>query len=185
SFFATYANIDGWAPGDDEDVTHVLDRWILTTLDSTVDAVTRALDDFDVLSGASAIAEFVDDLSNWYVRRSRPRFWGSSDRAAHATLYRCLVTTSQLLAPFCPFVADDIYVRLTGELSVHASDWPQPAGGVDGDLLAAMQGARHLVGLGRAARTDAKVRVRQSLKRALLVHPPDVRLTDEVGEQIK
>ena len=76
----------------------------------------------------SRLATFVDDLSNWYVRRSRPRFWKSSDPAAHATLYECLVTTAQLLAPFCPFLADAIYTRLTGETSVHLTDWPEPTG---------------------------------------------------------
>src|SRR5205814_10341266 len=124
SFFATYADIDGWTPdGDPPPVTHVLDRWILARLDSTVDTATRAFDDFDPLTAATQLADLVDDLSNWFVRRSRPRFWKSSDDAAHATLHRCLVVTAQLLAPFCPYLADEIYVPLTGQFSVHASDW--------------------------------------------------------------
>jgi isoleucyl-tRNA synthetase len=186
SFFATYADIDGWTPETSSpEATHVLDHWILTRLDGTVAVATRALDNFDVLAAATETAMFVDDLSNWYVRRSRSRFWGSSDMAAYATLYRCLVTTSQLLAPFTPYLADEIYVRLTGELSVHASDWPQPSGEPDTRLIDAMAAARQLVGLGRAARTDAKVRTRQPLKRALLVHPTDVDLTPEIREQIR
>jgi isoleucyl-tRNA synthetase len=186
SFFATYADIDGWTPESEQaPATHVLDRWILARLDETVLAATEALDDFDVLTAATEAARFVDDLSNWYVRRSRPRFWEASDTAAYPTLYRCLVATAQLLAPLCPYLADDVYVRLTGELSVHASDWPQPSGEPDERLGAEMDAARQLVGLGRAARTDAKVRTRQPLKRALLVHPPSVELPAEIREQIR
>src|SRR5438270_5743054 len=186
SFFATYADIEGWTPDAEEaPVTHVLDRWVLARLDETVLNATESLDNFDVLTAATETARFVDDLSNWYVRRSRPRFWDASDTAAFATLYRCLVATAQLLAPFCPYLADEVYVRLTGDLSVHASDWPQPSGEPDKALGEEMSAARQLVGLGRAARTDAKVRTRQPLKRALLVHPPTVELPSEIREQIR
>jgi isoleucyl-tRNA synthetase len=185
SFFATYADIDGWtAPPDRLEPSHVLDRWVLGRLDQTIAAVTAALDDFDVLAAAGHVAEFVDDLSNWYVRRSRPRFWKSSDPTAHATLHRCLVATSQLLAPFCPFLADDLYTRLTGGRSVHASDWPEPSETDEQQLIGKMTMARKLVALGRSARTDAKVRVRQPLKRALLVHP-GVDLDDELRREIR
>ena len=112
SFFTTYADLDGWepdAPARRPRPTHVLDRWILGELDDTVAEVTDALERFDALAGATRLAAFIDDLSNWYVRRSRPRFWKSSDAAAHATLHECLVTVAQLLAPFCPFLADAIY----------------------------------------------------------------------------
>ena len=172
SFFATYADLDGWEPGGEAAAPrHVLDRWILSELDDTVAGVTDALEGFDALAGASRLTTFIDDLSNWYVRRSRPRFWKSSDPAAHATLHECLVTTAQLLAPFCPFLADDIYLRLTGQGSVHLSDWPVDQGRIDMALGAQVDAARRLVALGRAARTDAKVRVRQPLGRALLLHP--------------
>jgi isoleucyl-tRNA synthetase len=172
SFFVTYADLDGWQPSATAPrPTHVLDRWVLGELDATVAEVTRALDEFDALAGASRLARFVDDLSNWYVRRSRPRFWKASDPAAHATLHHALVTTAQLLAPFAPFLSDEIYVTLTGESSVHLSDWPEPAGAHDPALAARMEAGRRLVALGRAARTDAKVRVRQPLSRALLLHP--------------
>jgi isoleucyl-tRNA synthetase len=174
-FFATYADLDGWQPPTPEDepvpASHVLDRWILGELDDAVRGVTEALDEFDALGGATRLARFVDDLSNWYVRRSRPRFWKASDPAAHATLHRSLVVTAQLLAPFCPFLADELYSALTGEASVHLSDWPAPTGQYDASLAASMAAARRLVALGRAARTDAKVRVRQPLSRALLLHP--------------
>jgi isoleucyl-tRNA synthetase len=142
--------------------------------------VTDALESFDALRASSRLAAFVDDLSNWYVRRSRPRFWKSSDPVAHATLHRCLVTTAQLLAPFCPFLADELHGVLTGTTSVHLADWPAVEGWRDDALAGAMADARRLVALGRSARTDAKVRVRQPLARALLLHagtplPDDVR----------
>ena len=174
SFFVTYADLDGWqpAPGVDRpEPSHPLDRWLLSELDATVSGVTDALEGFDALGGAGRLARFVDDLSNWYVRRSRPRFWRADDPDAHATLHHALVVTSQLLAPFCPFLADELYVGLTGNASVHLSDWPQPSGATDQALAEQMRAARRLVALGRAARTDAKVRVRQPLPRALLLHP--------------
>jgi isoleucyl-tRNA synthetase len=174
SFFVTYADLDGWRPdpgGEGPPPAHALDRWLLGELDATVAGVTDALDGFDALGGATRLARFVDDLSNWYVRRSRPRFWKAGDADAHATLHHALVVTSQLLAPFCPFLADELYVALTGDVSVHLSDWPQPGGAADPELAAQMSAARRLVALGRAARTDAKVKVRQPLRRALLLHP--------------
>ena len=183
SFFATYADIDGWHPdtGDAPDPTHVMDRWVLGRLDQTVGTVTSALDGFDALAAATAVAAFVDDLSNWYVRRSRPRFWGAAEDPAHGVLHRCLVVTAQLLAPFCPFLADEVYVTLTGEESVHLSDWPALAGAPPVD---AMEAARRLVGLGRAARTDAGLGVRQPLRRALLLHP-GAELDDDLRAEIR
>jgi isoleucyl-tRNA synthetase len=186
SFFATYADLDGWTPPADGSVTppsHVLDRWVLAELDDTIAAVTDALEGFDALGGATRLIRFVDDLSNWYVRRSRSRFWKSSDPAAHATLHRCLTVVSQLLAPYCPFLADELYITLTGHESVHLSDWPTPAGLDDPGLTEAMASARRLVALGRAARTDAKMRVRQPLRRALLL-APGAALDDEVLDEI-
>ncbi len=174
SFFVTYADLDGWSPPADgaaPSPTHVLDRWVLGELDATVAAVTEALEGFDALAGATRLARFVDDLSNWYVRRSRPRFWKASDPAAHATLHHALVVTAQLLAPFAPFLSDELYEALTGEASVHLSDWPSPSGAGDAGLAAEMEAGRRLVVLGRAARTDAKVKVRQPLRRALVLHP--------------
>jgi isoleucyl-tRNA synthetase len=160
----------------------VLDRWVLSELDATVAEMTDALEDFDALRGATRLARFIDDLSNWYVRRSRPRFWKASDPQAHATLHHALVVTSQLLAPFCPFLADEIYVHLTHEPSVHLSDWPEPSGAADPELSEHMAAARRLVALGRAARTDAKVKVRQPLARALVLHPGVTLSADVVRE---
>ena len=181
SFFATYADLDGWEPpslgdpdradGDEPGApTHVLDRWVLSELDNTIVTVTEALEGFDALAGANRIARFVDDLSNWYVRRSRPRFWKASDPAAHATLHECLVTVSRLMAPFTPFLAEELHADLTGLRSVHLTDWPEPAGRHDPALAEQMAAARRLVALGRAARTEARMKVRQPLARALVLH---------------
>jgi isoleucyl-tRNA synthetase len=184
SFFATYADLDGWEPGDAElRPTHVLDRWVLGQLDETIVEVGDALESFDAMRAATRIGRFVDDLSNWYVRRSRPRFWKAADPDAHATLHRCLVTTAELLAPFTPFLADELWTTLTGGLTVHAADWPTPGGFADAELAAEMEAARALVALGRAARTDAKVKVRQPLSRALLLHP-GITLGDGVRTEI-
>lgn len=183
-FFVTYADLDGWRPSDAPITpSHVLDRWVLGELDGTVRAVTDALASFDSLGAANRLAQFVDDLSNWYVRRSRPRFWQASDPTAHATLHRCLTVTVQLLAPFCPLLADELYVTLTGDVSVHLSDWPVASRADDERLSEAMSAARTLVALGRSARNDAHIKVRQPLRRALLLHP-GIELGDDVLAEV-
>ncbi|MFM8303324.1 MAG: isoleucine--tRNA ligase [Actinomycetota bacterium] len=177
SFFVTYANLDGWTPPEPGTAVapsgHVLDRWIRSRVHATVAEVTEALEAFDALRGAQALERLVDDLSNWYVRRSRPRFWKAADPAAHATLHEALTTTVTLLAPFCPFVADEIWSNLVpGAGSVHLADWPAiDTGATDPALEAEMAAARQVVTLGRAARTEAKVKVRQPLPRALVLVP--------------
>ncbi len=190
SFFTIYADLDGWtadagsAKPAPQSGANVMDRWILSELDDTVDVVTDALERFDALEGATRLGRFIDDLSNWYVRRSRPRFWKSSDAAAHVTLHEALVSTAQLLAPFVPFLADEVYTTLTGETSVHTSDWPTSKGRHDEELAAQMASARRLVAIGRAARTDAKVKVRQPLARALMLHPGDA-LAEELQAEVR
>ncbi len=145
-----------------------LDRWVLSRLAATVTEVTERLDAFDATMGGRAIATFVDDLSNWYVRRSRRRFW-EGDPAAFATLRECLLTTAKLLAPFTPFVADEIYETLDGSLgSVHLADWPE-AGPRDPELEVAMAIARETVRLGLGARGQAKLKVRQPLREVVVV----------------
>ena len=160
SFFVTYAQLDGWEPGAEPEPSHTMDRWVRSRLTATVDEVTTALEDFDVLQAAQALERFVDELSNWYVRRSRSRFWKAADPVAHATLHRCLVTVAQLLAPFCPFIADEMWGNLTGSAeSVHLSDWPVGEAAIrDESLEQQMSVARDIVSLGRAARVDSRCR---------------------------
>jgi len=163
AFLDRYAPEEGVGSGPTE-----LDRWALSRLSSTVTEVTDRLEAFDATGGGRAIAAFVDDLSNWYVRRSRRRFW-EGDPAAFETLRECLVTTAKLLAPFTPFVADEIYEALDGELeSVHLCDWPQ-AGPREVELEESMAVARETVRLGLAARGQAKMKVRQPLREAVVV----------------
>jgi isoleucyl-tRNA synthetase len=145
-----------------------LDRWVLSRLAATVAEVTERLEAHDATFAGRAIATFVDDLSNWYVRRSRRRFW-EGEAAPFAALRQCLITVAQLLAPFTPFVADEIYDNLDGaEPSVHLCDWPVP-GARDLVLEEEMSVAREAVRRGLAARGQAKVKVRQPLREAVVV----------------
>jgi isoleucyl-tRNA synthetase len=163
-FFVRYASLPDRRPCDETD----LDRWVKSRLAATVETAIERLDDYDTTNAGRAIAAFVEDLSNWYVRRSRPRFW-VGDEAALATLEECLVTVAQLLAPLTPFVADAIYENLDGsEPSVHLCDYPVP-GARDEQLEWDMQVARDAVELGRAARAQAKMKVRQPLSEAVVV----------------
>jgi isoleucyl-tRNA synthetase len=201
SFFTTYASLNGFDPADPEiprpSSRGALDRWILSRLASTGETVTAALEGYEPLDAASALAGLVDDLSNWYVRRSRRRFWRTDPHApagdtlaAQATLHEVLTTISLLLAPFCPFVADSIWRALTGvdeSQSVHLADWPVPEETlIDRDLEAQMELARRLTSLGRAARSEAGVKVRQPLARALVFLPSDAPaiLYDMVAEEL-
>jgi isoleucyl-tRNA synthetase len=163
-----------------------LDRWARSRLHSTVRDVTDALESYDALGAAQALMRMVDDLSNWYVRRGRARFWKSTDPAAHATLHECLLTVSAMLAPLCPFISDDLYRNLARtDDSVHLADWPvADEQAIDVELEAAVARARDLVTLGRAARAEAKLKVRQPLPRALLVLPDDVAMSDALLAEI-
>ena len=175
-FYALYANaseisrkeISDWEISPGEISRSDLDRWALSRLQATVEVVRERLDDFDATSAGRAIQAFVDELSNWYVRRSRRRFW-EGDPAAFATLHECLVTVSKLLAPFCPFIADEIYDNLDGsEPSVHLCDFPV-AGERERALEQAMAVARETVRLGHGARGQSKLKTRQPLRAAVVV----------------
>ena len=183
SFFVTYARIDGFDPEKDfvppEERT-LMDRWALSELQLTVKTVTEKLDAYDVTAAGRAIGEFVDELSNWYVRRSRRRFWKGEDdtdkKAAHSTLYECLVAVAKLTAPFTPFVAEALYQNLVANQypeapeSVHLADWPEvDASLVDRDLSTRMEAARRIVALGRAARNTAAIKTRQPLREVVVV----------------
>ncbi|MBA2349167.1 MAG: isoleucine--tRNA ligase [Solirubrobacterales bacterium] len=163
AFLETYT-VEADAPSE----TTELDRWILSRLSGTVTVVGERLDDYDATFAGREIQAFVDDLSNWYVRRNRRRFW-AGDAAAFATLRECLLTVSQLLAPFTPFIADEIWEGLGGGgASVHLSDWPQ-AGPRDVELEAAMGIARDTVRMGLSARGASKIKLRQPLREAVVV----------------
>ncbi len=175
-FFTTYANADG--VGVPPDVLLAsrpdLDRWAVSRLESVTDEVTRLLERYDALGAGRAIERFVDDLSNWYVRPSRARFWGATltadKQAAYRTLWESLTRVTRLLAPFVPFFAEALYRELIrsmdplGPESVHLDAWP-PANhaAIDESLLDAMGVAKRAVDLGRQARAGAKVKTRQPL----------------------
>ena len=169
SFYVLYANANDIAPEQATGGTPSdLDRWVLSRLHATVEVVRDRLDDFDATGAGRALAAFVEELSNWYVRRSRPLFWEGAP-VAFATLHECLVTLAKLLAPFCPFLSDEIYDNLDGsEPSVHLCDFPV-AGERDPELEGAMAVARETVRLGLAARAQAKIKVRQPLRAAVVV----------------
>ena len=178
SFFVIYANIDRFDPATADAPPPgrraELDRWILGELHATVRDVTAAMDAFDNFTAARRLHAFVDGLSNWYVRRSRDRFWaggtGADKLAAMATLYECLRTLTTLLAPFVPFYAETLHQNLVRKPfpdapeSVHLLDWPAcDESLIDGTLSAEMDLVREVVSVGRAARTNAKLKVRQPL----------------------
>jgi isoleucyl-tRNA synthetase len=182
SFFVTYANIDGVSPASlaakPEGLSH-LDRWILSRLNSLVKLARERLDDYDPASTPRAVEEFIDDLSVWYVRRSRRRFWKSASdtdkQAAYCTLYDCLVTLAKLIAPFMPFVAEELYQNLvrpaeTGAPeSVHLTAYPEPETSlIDLALEKEVGLVRAVVSLGRAAREKSKLKVRQPLQSVLV-----------------
>jgi isoleucyl-tRNA synthetase len=166
-FYVLYANANKVSPGVTGEPSE-LDRWALSRLAATVETVRERMDDFDATGAGRAIAAYVEELSNWYVRRSRRLFWDGS-WAAFETLHVALVTVAKLLAPFTPFVADEIYDNLDGgEPSVHLTDFPVP-GPRDVGLEVAMGVARETVRLGLAARAQAKLKVRQPLRAAVVV----------------
>jgi isoleucyl-tRNA synthetase len=168
AFYVLYANANGIEGPTEAGERNELDRWIESRLAATAERVIDRMEDYDTTFAGRAIAEFVDDLSNWYVRLSRRRFW-DGDPAAFAVLNHCLVTVAKLLAPLTPFVSDAIYENLDGaEPSVHLCDFPEP-GERDEQLEWEMDVVRDAVELGRAARAHAKLKVRQPLREAVVV----------------
>ena len=186
SFFTTYASLNGFDPADAEIPTvadrPAIDRWVLSRLEAVTQAMTAALDGYEPLGGTDALSGLIDDLSNWYVRRSRRRFWRTDPKAprtdslaAQATLLEVLQRVTLLIAPLCPFIAERLYSELFDVAetdSVHLALWPtgEPERR-DESLEASMDVARRLTSLGRAARAEAGVKVRQPLARALVFIP--------------
>jgi isoleucyl-tRNA synthetase len=184
-FFILYARIDDFDLSDQVPVEErpEIDRWAIALLNQTIRTCTEAMDDFDAKRAGDAIESFVDQLSNWYVRRNRRRFWKSTDatdkRAAYQTLYECLDAVHRLMAPFVPFLSERVYQNLVraidpdAPISVHMSAWPEAnAAHDDAELLYEIGVVQKVVGLARAARNQSGVRTRQPLSR-LLVRTPD------------
>ncbi len=180
SFFVVYANIDGFNPLEHEiplPERPLMDRWISESLQVLVSEVRKGLNAYDATSSGRKIQEFVDDLSNWYVRRCRRRFWKSEEDndkiSAYLTLHECLVTVAKLLAPYMPFVSEEIYRNLVKSIdknaseSVHLCRFPQ-AEIAASELAGRMKLARQIVNLGRAARNRAQVKTRQPLPEAVV-----------------
>lgn len=171
SFFVTYANIDKFKPFKNYrkfSPKNKMDKWILSELNTLIKDVTEQMDDYNLVKATRPMSDFLDNLSNWYVRRSRRRFWKSENdgdkKEAYKSLYIVLVEFCKLLAPFMPFISDEIYQNLTGEESVHLADWPKPNGFlIDEKLNKEIELLRMIVNLGHSIRARAKIKVRQPL----------------------
>ena len=200
SFFVTYANIDGWSPrqGASAPPVHRLDRWILSEMQTLVHVINEEMEAYRLYRTVPAMVQFVEKLTNWYIRRSRRRFWKSEDDAdkasAYATLYRVLVTFSKSLAPILPFITESIYRNLavTGEdgeapESIHLCDMPLADESLrDPDLEAQMKLAVLASSLGRSLRSRHNLKIRQPLRRLFLLPPDENSRTalEEVSELI-
>ena len=185
AFFVMYARLDGFdrSASVPYEQRPEIDRWVLSLLEQTIATATAALDGYDALGAGAALESFVDQLSNWYVRRNRRRFWkaasGADKQAAYLTLYECLETVNRMLAPFVPFLTEAVHQNLVrsvtpdAPVSVHMTEWPAAdARRLDERLLAETAVVQRVVGLGRAARNASKLKVRQPLPR-LLIRVPD------------
>jgi len=187
SFFVTYANIDGWTADADRPGLAQrpdMDRWVLAELDATVRTVCRELDDYKSHMAVRHLLGFVEGLSNWYVRRSRARFWASGDsadkRAAFSTLYEVLVDLTKLAAPFIPFMTETLFQNLvrkddpSAPESVHLASFPEPLEArVDDEIRHTMERVRNVVTLGQRVRNENKLKVRQPLATAIVVVADD------------
>ncbi|KPV65088.1 MAG: Isoleucine--tRNA ligase [Candidatus Bathyarchaeota archaeon BA1] len=200
SFFVTYANLDGWKPNNTTIQYSLLDRWILSKLQVLVQDVTNHMENYDASGATARLEQFVEELSTWYVRRSRRRFWKSEvdvdKNAGYATLYACLTTLTKLLAPFIPFVTEEMYQSLVRSVnpdaleSVHHNDWPAAdVSLIDKGLMEDMDLAIRVSSLGRSARSKARIKLRQPLLRAMIVAEKAVqdrlqRLTDLIKDEL-
>ena len=192
SFHALYANASNFEISQTPALADrpLMDRWIISELNLLVKEVDAALEDFDSQIAGRALARFIDDLSNWYVRRSRRRFW-DGDVAALGTLHECLVTLTQLLAPLVPFITEQVWQELVipadskQPASVHLSNWPVVnAGAIDSELAAQVALTRRIVELGRATRAESGIKIRQPLGRALIAASGWATLPKAMREQI-
>lgn len=176
AFYALYASIDQFKPDDDraaQPATHELDRWIVSRLNSTLQEVLKGLKANDFLNPAKQIEAWIDELSNWYIRRSRDRFWGSEMTAdkvsAYQTLRSVLLTAARMIAPYAPFIAEEIYGNLGGEGSVHLADYPQvDEAAIDLQLEQDMANVRQIVELARNIRNETGIKTRQPLSELII-----------------
>jgi isoleucyl-tRNA synthetase len=175
-FFTLYADVDGWEWNGELDdpsssLTNPLDQWIVSRLHQLIEEVESGLDKYDIPNALAPILPFIDDASNWYVRRSRRRFWKSGDsndkQDAYRTLHYVLVQLAHIMAPITPFLADELYQKLTGKESVHLSDWPQ-AGHVNELVIRHMAELRGGIEQGLSMRAAERIKVRQPLKSVTL-----------------
>jgi isoleucyl-tRNA synthetase len=192
SFHALYANASNFELSQTPALSErpLMDRWIISELNLLVKEVDAALEDFDSQIAGRALARFIDDLSNWYVRRSRRRFW-DGETAALGTLHECLVTLTQLLAPLVPFITEQVWQELVipadskQPASVHLSNWPTVnAAAIDAELAAQVALTRRIVELGRATRAESGIKIRQPLGRALIAASGWATLPEAMREQI-
>jgi isoleucyl-tRNA synthetase len=192
SFHALYANASNFELSQIPALSErpLMDRWIISELNLLVKEVDAALEDFDSQIAGRALARFIDDLSNWYVRRSRRRFW-DGEMAALGTLHECLVTLTQLLAPLVPFITEQVWQELVipadskQPASVHLSNWPTVnVGAIDTELASQVALTRRIVELGRATRAESGIKIRQPLSRALIAASGWATLPEAMREQI-
>lgn len=187
NYFVTYANLDGWEPQEKDHEKHILDKWILSRFHQTIEGVTSLLEKYDSYRATGQIEAFVDDLSNWYIRRSRGRTGPSSDNkedkeAFYQTSYKVLTTLSRLLAPFTPFMSEVIFRNLTKDKSVHLADWPKAEGTLDTKLHEKMEMIREIAEKAHAIRKEEEIPVRQPLA-TLMTEKEDP--GDELTEVLK
>ncbi len=182
NFFVTYANTDGFAPGDASSIvsSNILDIWILARLKQLVFKVTDELEKFDAQSATVSITEFVNDLSLWYIRRSRDRVGPTADdnvdkQSCYQTIHYVLITLSKILAPFMPFITDEIFTNLTKQESVHLADWPtsESVNIDEEEIISQMKVVRKIVELGLSRRKDSNLKVRQPLRKIMVSWPTE------------
>ena len=192
SFHALYANASNFEISQTPALAErpLMDRWIISELNILIQEVDAALEDFDSQIAGRALARFIDDLSNWYVRRSRRRFW-DGDTAALGTLHECLVTLTKLLAPLVPFITEQVWQELVRPTdpsaadSVHLTNWPvAQASAINTELGSQVALTRRIVELGRATRAESGIKIRQPLGRALIAASGWSTLPEQMREQI-
>ena len=192
SFHSLYANASNFEVSQTPTLAErpLMDRWIISELNIVIQEVDAALEDFDSQIAGRALARFIDDLSNWYVRRSRRRFW-DGDTAALGTLHECLVTLTKLLAPLVPFITEQVWQELvrptdsTSVTSVHLADWPVvQSADINAELGAQVALTRRIVELGRSTRAESGIKIRQPLGRALIAASGWSALPEQMREQI-